>query len=328
MKRFAFLCFLFAAAAAPAASTNTVRIVVGALDSFAAAGHSDTNGSWRVPEGAAPVLSVTNGARRLAFVLKAGEGLEYHPAPPEGSAENGLAEVVVSNAALSVAASLPANANPAHQASITAAKPAGEETAAYYGWAGEMTNGAPVWIRLDGAVPAGDGAEVDVGFSFDYRGAPATVSYRIGGAVLHAATNAQQTVFPLATKHRKVNYLVFTGAGSIGDLSGVVAVFVLDPSAVEPGQDLAAGDGPAVEMQADGFVVRFRTHDAGVAYALLSSPDLAAGDDAWTEVPGASASSTAEAIAASGGKGQLIELVATPLDAKAGAMFYKIRARR
>ena len=80
---------------------------------------------WKTPSSAAaPTVSTSNGVRRLAFSLKPGESLKYVPAGA-GCPTNGTAEVVVSNALLHVAAALPATANPDHQASITAAKPAG-----------------------------------------------------------------------------------------------------------------------------------------------------------------------------------------------------------
>ena len=320
MKRTVFLFFALVAGAA----AGTVQIAVGALDSFAAAGNTDTNGYWTASEGAAaPLLVSTNGGRRLTFLLKSGEALEYHPTPSENP-ENSTAEVVVSNATLAVASALPATANTNHQASITAAKPAGAESAAYYGWAGAMTNCAPVWIRLAGADPAGAGAEVDAGFSFDYRGDPATVAFRIDGALLHAATNAEQTTFPLATAKRKVNYLVFTGSGSIGDLSGVVAVFDLTPPAIEPGADLLADDPPAVEVTASGFVVRFRTHESGVGYELVASADVAASEAEW--LAAAAVDSFVSDDRAKADAGQLVELSAT-IDPLAQAMFYKIRKR-
>lgn len=323
MKR---LVPLLALCALSAAAGETVQIAVGALDSFAAPGATNSFGYWTAPDGAAAQLSTTNGSRRLSFLLKSGEALEYHPTPAENP-ENSTADVVVSNATMAVAAALPAKANPAHQASITAAKPAGEATAAYYGWAGAMTNGAPVWIRLAGVDPVGAGTEVDVGLSFDYTGDPATVSFRIGDAPLHAATNETQTAFPLATAKRKVNYLVFTGAGSIGDLSGLVAVFDLDATAVEPGADLLPKDGPGVEMTAAGFVVRFRTHEAGVEYELVASRALTASEEDWLAAAAAGAAKKSTDLAESEPNGELIELLAE-VDPLEGAMFYKIRARR
>ena len=323
MKR--ILPLLLALAGAGAGAGN-VQIVVGALDSFEAAGNTNAFGYWTASEGAAaPQLVSTNGGRRLTFLLKSDEALEYHPTPSENP-ENSTAEVVVSNATMAVAAVLPATANPDHQASITAAKPAGAESAAYYGWAGAMTNGSPVWIRLAGVDPAGAGAEVDVRFSFDYRGDPATVAFKIDDTPLHAATNAEQTTFPLATSKRKVNYLVFTGAGSIGDLSGVVAVILPEP--VEPGTDLLPNDGPGVEVTADGFVVRFRTHVAGVEYELVASADLAASEAEWLAAAPAGASVESSAVAESDPDGQLVELLAVIDDPDAKAMFYKIRAKR
>lgn len=131
---------LSCALSAPAA--ETVTFITGTLDSFEQQGYTDANGTWQwTPGAAAPTVSESNGVRRLSFVLGAGQSLEYYPGID--CPTNGTAEVVVSNALLHVAAALPTAANPDHQASITAAKPAGEETAAYYGWAGAMTNDAP-----------------------------------------------------------------------------------------------------------------------------------------------------------------------------------------
>lgn len=323
MKRELLLSFALAAAAAGA---DTVQIAVGALDSFAAAGNSDANGYWVASAGAAaPALVATNGGRRLSFLLKSGESLEYHPTPA-GNPERSTAEVAVSNVTFNVGSALPASANPDHQASITVAKPAGAESAAYYGWAGAMADGAPVWIRLAGAEPSGAEAEVDVGLSFDYREDPATVSFKVDDALLHAATNAAQTVFPLATAHRKVRHLVFTGMGSIGDLSGLVAVFDLTPPAIEPGEGLIAGDPPGVEMTDEGFVVRFRTKKSGVEYELVASADLAAPEEAWLAAAAAGASETSGAAAEADADGQLVELLAA-VDKNAPAMFYKIRAK-
>ena len=223
---------------------------------------------------------------------------------------NGVAEVVVSNALLHVAAALPASANPDHQASITAAKPAGEETGAYYGWAGAMTNGAPVWFRLAGAEPRGDGTEVTAALSFDYTKDPATVTFRIDDATLCSATNAEQTAFALATAYRRVRYLAFTGQGSIGAMSGTVVVFDTTP--------------PAIEMAAEGFVVRFRTKKAGVTYTLVSSGVLTREDAAWNPVSGDKAAAVSTA-AAETGAGERIELSA-PVPDDQPVQFYRIRA--
>ena len=314
----------FAALALPAAANRTVTFITGTIDSFAAEGYTDANGNWTWTEGAAaPTVSTSNGVRRLAFSLKPGESLKYVPAGA-GCPTNGTAEVVVSNALLHVAAALPATANPDHQASITAAKPAGEETAAYYGWAGRMTNGVPVWFRLAGATPAGDGTEVTATLSFDYRADPATVSFRIDDATLCSATNAEQTVFALETDYRKVRYLCFTGTGSIGDVAGTVVVFDTTPPAVEPGEGLdpAAGDPSAIEVTATGFVVRFRTRKAGVTYTLLSAESLAPGAT-WTPVEGERASHVSTAVAESDA-GEIVALEA-PLAGKS-VQFFRIRA--
>ncbi len=320
MKTLSLLAAL-AALALPAAANQTVTFITGTIDSFAAEGYTDANGNWTWTEGAAaPTVSESNGVRRLAFSLKPGETLKYVPAGA-GCPTNGTAEVVVSNALLHVAAALPATADPDHQASITAAKPAGEETAAYYGWAGRMADGAPVWFRLAGAAPV-DGTEVDVTFSFDYRADPATVSFRVGETLLASATNAEQTAFALETAYRKVRYLAFSGQGSIGAMFGTVVVFDTTPPAVEPGEGLVNGDPPAIEMTADGFVVRFRTKKAGVTYTLLSAESLAP-DAAWTPVEGEPASHVSTAAAESGA-GEIVALEA-PLAGKS-VQFFRIRA--
>ena len=121
--------------------SETVSFITGTIDSFEAEGYTDANGRWTWTEGAAsPTVSTSNGVRRLSFALGTGQSLEYHP--QVACPTNGTADVVVSNALLHVATMLPTSANPDHQASITAARPAGESEAAYYGWAGAMTNGA------------------------------------------------------------------------------------------------------------------------------------------------------------------------------------------
>ena len=311
------------ALAAPAAAAETVTFITGTLDSFEEQGYTDANGRWTWTEGAAtPTVSESNGVRRLSFVLGAGQSLEYHPLVD--CPTNGTADVVVSNAMLHVAAALPVSANPDHQASITAAKPAGEETAAYYGWAGAMTNNVPVWFRLAGRTPV-EGEEVDVTLSFDYAADPATVSYRVGETPLSSATNAEQTAFALATAYRKVRYLSFTGMGSIGAMAGTVVVFDTTPPAIEPGEGLVAGDPPAVEVTADGFVVRFRTKKAGVTYTLLSSATLSRDDADWTPVVGEKASYESKAIAESAPDGERIELAA-PIPGNQPVQFYRIRA--
>ena len=308
------------ASAAPAA-TETVTFITGTIESFQASGYADANGNWTWTEGAsAPAVSESNGVRRLAFSLKANESLKYVPGVE--CPTDGTAEVVVSNALLHVAAALPASANPDHQASITAAKPAGEETGAYYGWAGAMTNGAPVWFRLAGAEPRGDGTEVTAALSFDYTKDPATVTFRIDDATLCSATNAEQTAFALATAYRRVRYLAFTGQGSIGAMSGTVVVFDTTPPAIEPGEGLLESDPPAVEMTAEGFVVRFRTKKSGVTYTLVSSDVLTREDAAWKPVDKAEAVSKA---AAETGDGERIELSA-PVPDDQPVQFYRIRA--
>ena len=312
----------FAALAAlslPAAAANqTVTFITGTIDSLAAEGYTDANGRWNWTEGAsAPAVSESNGVRRLAFSLKANESLKYVPGVE--CPTNGTAEVVVSNALLHVAAALPASANPDHQASITAAKPAGEETGAYYGWAGAMANGAPVWFRLAGAEPRGDGTEVTAALSFDYTKDPATVTFRIDDATLCSATNAEQTAFELATTYRRVRYLAFTGQGSI-------VVFDTTPPAVEPGEGLdpEANDPPAIETTAEGFVVRFRTRRAGVTYTLLSSGVLTREDAAWKPVEGDKATAVSTSTAETD-DGQIIELSA-PVPDDQPVQFYRIRA--
>ena len=318
----------FAALAAlslPAAAANqTVTFITGTIDSLAAEGYTDANGRWNWTEGAsAPAVSESNGVRRLAFSLKANESLEYHPEVE--CPTNGTAEVVVSNALLHVAAALPASANPDHQASITAAKPAGEETGAYYGWAGAMANGAPVWFRLAGAEPRGDGTEVTAALSFDYTKDPATVTFRIDDATLCSATNAEQTAFELATTYRRVRYLAFTGQGSIGAMSGTVVVFDTTPPAVEPGEGLLDDDPSAIEVAADGFVVRFRTKKAGVTYTLLSCGFLSRDDADWKPVDGEKAVYESKSIAESDPDGERIELAA-PIPENQPVQFYRIRA--
>ncbi len=319
-----FLLAALAALVLPAAAANqTVTFITGTIDSLEAEGYTDANGRWNWTEGAsAPAVSESNGVRRLAFSLKANESLEYHPEVE--CPTNGTAEVVVSNALLHVAAALPASANPDHQASITAAKPAGEETGAYYGWAGAMTNGVPVWFRLAGAEPRGDGTEVTAALSFDYTKDPATVTFRIDDATLCSATNAEQTAFALATAYRRVRYLAFTGQGSIGAMSGTVVVFDTTPPAIEPGEGLVEGDPPAVEMTAEGFVVRFRTKKAGVTYTLVSSGVLTREDAAWNPVSGDKAAAVSTA-AAETGDGERIELSA-PVPDDQPVQFYRIRA--
>ena len=309
--------------AVPSAA-ETVSFITGTIDSFEAQGYTDANGRWTWTEGAAsPTVSESNGVRRLSFALGAGQSLEYHP--QVACPTNGTADVVVSNALLHVATALPATANPDHQASITAAKPAGEETAAYYGWAGAMTNGAPVWFRLAGATPA-EGAEVDVTMKFDYRADPATVSYLVGETTLSSPTNAEQTAFALATAYRKVRYLAFTGSGSIGAMAGTVVVFDTTPPAVEPGEGLVDGDPPAIEAAADGFVVRFRTKKAGVTYTLLSSAKLSRDDAAWTPVEGEKATWTSsEAKVGADPDGELVALEADIPDGQT-VQFYRIKA--
>ena len=309
--------------AVPAAA-GTVTFITGTIDSFEAQGFTDANGRWTWTEGAAsPTVSESNGVRRLSFALAAGQSLEYHPQVV--CPTNGTADVVVSNALLHVANALPATANPDHQASITAAKPAGESEAAYYGWAGAMTNGAPVWFRLAGATPA-EGAEVDVTMKFDYAADPATVSYLVGGTLLSGATNAEQTAFALATAHRRVRYLAFTGSGSIGAMAGTVVVFDTTPPAVEPGEGLVDGDPPAVETAEDGFVVRFRTKKAGVTYTLLSSATLSRDDTDWKPVEGEKATWTSsQAKVEADPDGELVRLAA-PIPGSQSVQFYRIQA--
>ena len=309
--------------AVPAAA-ETVSFITGTIDSFEAEGYTDANGRWTWTEGAAsPSVTTSNGVRRLSFALGAGQSLEYHP--QVACPTNGTADVVVSNALLHVATALPTSANPDHQASITAAKPAGESEAAYYGWAGAMTNGAPVWFRLAGATPAG-GAEVDVTMRFDYAADPATVSYLVGETLLSSATNAEQTAFALATAYRKVRYLAFTGSGSIGAMAGTVVVFDTTPPAVEPGEGLVDGDPPAIEAAADGFVVRFRTKKAGVTYKLLSSEKLSRDDADWTFVEGEKATWTSsEAKVGADPDGELVALEA-PIPEDQTVQFYRVRA--
>ena len=317
-----FLLAAIAALALPASANQSITFITGTIDSFQTAGYTDANGKWTWTAGAsAPAVSESNGVRRLAFSLKANESLKYVPGVE--CPTDGTAEVVVSNALLHVAAALPATADPDHQAAITAAKPAGEETGAYYGWAGAMTNGAPVWFRLAGAEPRGDGTEVTAALSFDYTKDPATVTFKIDDATLCSATNAEQTAFALATAYRKVRYLAFTGQGSIGAMSGTVVVFDTTPPAIEPGEGLVAGDPPAVEVTADGFVVRFRTKKAGVTYKLLSSDSLSR-EAAWTPVAGEKATATSAASAATD-DGQVIALEA-PIPDGQSVQFYRIRA--
>ena len=320
-----FLLAAIAALALPASASQTVTFITGTIDSFQTAGYTDANGEWTWTAGAsAPAVSESNGVRRLAFSLKANESLKYVPGVE--CPTDGTAEVVVSNALLHVAAALPATADPDHQAAITAAKPAGEATGAYYGWAGAMTNGAPVWFRLAGADPRGDGTEVTAALSFDYTRDPATVAFRIDDATLCSATNAEQTAFPLATTYRKVRYLSFTGQGSIGALAGTVVVFDTTPPAVEPGEGLDpdAGDPPAIETTAEGFVVRFRTRKSGVRYTLLSSGVLTRDDAAWKPVEGEKAAAVSTSAAETEG-GQVFELSAPIPDGQSG-QFYRIRA--
>ena len=309
--------------AVPAAAA-TVSFITGTIDSFEAEGYTDANGRWTWTEGAAsPSVSTSNGVRRLSFSLAGGQSLEYHPLVD--CPTNGAAEVVVSNALLHIALALPPSANPDHQASITAAKPAGEETAAYYGWAGAMTNGAPVWFRLAGATPA-EGAEVDVTMKFDYAASPATVSYLVGETLLSSATDAEQTAFVLATAQRRVRYLSFTGTGSIGAMAGTVVVFDTTPPAVEPGEGLVDGDPPAIEAAAAGFVVRFRTKKAGVTYMLLSSSKLSRDDADWTPVEGEKATWTSsEAKVGTDPDGELVALEA-PIPEGQTVQFYRIKA--
>jgi len=311
----------FAASAAPA---ETVSFITGTIDSFEAEGFTDANGRWTWTEGAAnPTVSESNGVRRLSFALAAGQSLEYHP--QVACPTNGTADVVVSNALLHVATSLPPSANPDHQASITAAKPAGEAEAAYYGWAGAMTNGAPVWFRLAGATPV-EGAEVDVTMRFDYAADPATVSYLVGETTLSSPADPEQTAFALATAHRKVRYLAFTGSGSIGAMAGTVVVFDTTPPAVEPGEGLVDKDPPAIEVTADGFVVRFRTKKAGVTYTLLSSAELSRDDEAWKPVDAEKATWTSAAAAVEADPdGELVALEA-PILPDQPVRFYRIRA--
>ena len=317
-----FLLAAIAALALPASASQTITFITGTIDSFQAAGYTDANGEWTWTAGAsAPAVSESNGVRRLAFSLKANESLKYVPGVE--CPTDGTAEVVVSNALLHVAAALPATADPDHQAAITAAKPAGEATGAYYGWAGAMTNGAPVWFRLAGADPRGDGTEVTAALSFDYTKDPATVTFRIDDATLCSATNAEQTAFELATTYRRVRYLAFTGQGSIGAMSGTVVVFDTTPPAIEPGEGLVAGDPPAVEVTADGFVVRFRTKKAGVTYKLLSSDSLSR-EAAWTPVAGEKATATSADSAATD-DGQVIALSA-PIPDGQSVQFYRIQA--
>ena len=316
--------------AVPAAAANqTVTFITGTIDSLVAGGYTDANGRWTWTEGAsAPTVSdPSNGVRRVSFSLGTGQSLEYHPLIE--CPTNGTAEVVVSNALLHVAAVLPASANPDHQASITAAKPAGTETAAYYGWAGAMTNGVPVWFRLANATPAGDGTEVTATLSFDYTKDPATVSFKIDDVLLRNATNAEETAFALQTAYRKVRYLAFTGTGSIGAMAGTVVVFDTTPPAIEPGEGLVAGDPSAIEVTADGFVVRFRTKKAGVTYTLLSSDSLSRNVEDWTTVVGKDGkevawTSTSEKIEADP-DGELVALAA-PIPGEQTVQFYRIKA--
>jgi hypothetical protein len=168
------------------------------------------------------------------------------------------------------------------------------------------------------------GEEVDVTLSFDYRADPATVSYRVGETTLSSPTNAAETVFALATAYRRVRYLAFTGQGSIGAMSGTVVVFDTTPPAIEPGEGLVEGDPPAVEMTAEGFVVRFRTKKAGVTYTLVSSGVLTREDAAWKPVEGDKAAAVSTA-AAETGDGALIELSA-PVPDDQPVQFYRIRA--
>ena len=323
MKTKSLLLAAFATFALPAAANKTVTFVTGTIDSFEAEGRTDANGNWTWTAGAAaPAVEESNGVRRISFSLKPDEALRYDPAAD--CPANGKAEVIVSNALLHVAAALPAAANPDHQASITAAKPAGAESAAYYGWAGAMTNGAPVWFRLAGAEPRGDGTDVTAALSFDYTTDPATVAFKIDDATLHSATNVEQTAFALATAHRKVRYLVFTGQGSIGALSGTVVVFDTTPPAIEPGEGLVEGDPPAIEMKDDRFFVRFRTRKSGVTYTLVSSAVLVREDAAWKPV-GDEAAVRVSTAAAESGNGELVELSA-PVPGDQPVQFYRIRA--
>lgn len=320
-----FLLAAIAALALPASASQTVTFITGTIDSFQTAGYTDANGKWTWTAGAsAPAVSESNGVRRLAFSLKANESLKYVPGVE--CPTDGTAEVVVSNALLHVAAALPATADPDHQAAITAAKPAGEATGAYYGWAGAMTNGAPVWFRLAGAEPRGDGTEVTAVLSFDYTKVPATVAFKVDDTPLYNATNAAETVFALETTYRQVRYLSFTGQGSIGALAGTVVVFDTTPPAVEPGEGLDpdAGDPPAIETTEEGFVVRFRTRKAGVRYTLLSSGVLTRDDAAWKPVDGEKAAAVSTS-AAETEEGQVVELSA-PIPDGQSVQFYRIRA--
>jgi hypothetical protein len=323
MKTTAILAALAALAIPAAAADRTVTFITGTIDSLEAEGYTDANGRWQWSTNAVkPTVSESNGVRRVSFSLGAGQSLEYHPVVE--CPTNGTAEVVVSNALMRVATALPATANPDHQASITAAKPAGEETAAYYGWAGKMTNGVPVWFRLAGATPAGDGTEVAATLSFDYAKDPATVSFKIDDATLHSATNAEETLFALATTNRQVRYLSFTGQGSIGAMSGTAVVFDTTPPAVEPGEGLLEDDPAAVETTTDGFVVRFRTKKAGVTYTLLSCGFLSRDDRDWKPVSGDGATGFSTAAAESA-TGEIVELKA-PIPGDQPVQFYRIRA--
>ena len=107
-------------------------------------------------------------------------------------------------------------------------------------------------------------------------------------------------------------------------MSGTVVVFDTTPPAIEPGEGLVEGDPPAVEMTAEGFVVRFRTKKAGVTYTLVSSGVLTREDAAWNPVSGDKAAAVSTA-AAETGDGELIELSA-PVPDDQPVQFYRIRA--
>ena len=154
---------------------------------------------------------------------------------------------------------------------------------------------------------------------------PATVSFKIDDVLLRNATNAEETAFALQTAYRKVRYLAFTGQGSIGAMSGTVVVFDTTPPAVEPGEGLLDDDPSAIEVAADGFVVRFRTKKAGVTYTLLSCGFLSRDDADWKPVDGEKAVYESKSIAESDPDGERIELAA-PIPENQPVQFYRIRA--
>ena len=210
------LAFLLAAPS----SASAADFLAGAVSSFP--------DNWSVSDGSVPgtvaTVSGSGDTLTLEFDLDAKQSLAY--APVAGSDAGGTADVVISNAVFSTAYDHPGVEEVGgieSQAAICVyTNAASGGPLSYNGWAGAyLVDGAEtnlVWFALSGPTPV-EGATNTVTMSFDYRGDPATVTFKVGGAVLSRASDGAAAI-PLATEKDRVTSVSFSGKGSIGELAG------------------------------------------------------------------------------------------------------------